>query len=398
MRVAALERFSDPSRRCEPRRIGASERDVVTWDLPHPSEAPLDVLRHVPGALAGWFALPRRDRRRLLRACMLTGGARAGALVRGPELLQRVRNGDVDAIAAFSAKDFALASHLAEESRNPCRQLLERGTQYFGEFAFELLAVIPYAYWLHTQGRLDFTVSTADTRALYYFSPNHEERDVARNYVPITEYPIGDGGVLRYDRKAFPRDFSTARWTPPPYKAVYDDGRFRWSREPCIVCNKYSDEQYLWYRGPANFIDTATLLEAIGKLRARYQVIYVRPRSADIVNDHQTIHDNDDLDAVTRAFPDVLTIQQLRAAHPGLGYNELQLRLFASCERFVSVLGGSSYLASYFGGTNVVFARRGWEVACGAYDRWFDRFSGAHVSAASTPSELLRAIERQLLA
>lgn len=397
MRVAALERFSDPSRRCEPRRIGASERDVVTWDLPHLSEAPLDVLRRVPSALAGWFALPRSDRRRLLRACMRTGGARAGALLRGPELLERVRNGDVGAIAVFSAKDFALASYLAEESRNPCRQLLERGTQYFGEFAFELLAVIPYAYWLHTQGRLDFTVSTSDTRALYYFSPNHEEREVARNYVPITEYPIGDGGVLRYDRKAFPREFSTSRWTPPPYKAVFDDGRFRWSREPCIVCNKYSDEQYLWYRGPANFIDTATLREAIGKLRARYQVIYVRPRSADIVNDHQAIHDNDDIDAVTRAFPDVLTIQQLRAAHPALGYNELQLRLFASCERFVSVLGGSSYLASYFGGTNVVYARRGWEVACGAYDRWFDRFSGARVSAASTSRELLQAIEGKLL-
>lgn len=149
-------------------------------------------------------------------------------------------------------------------------------------------------------------------------------------------------------------------------------------------------------RGP-NFIDTETLLELIGKLRKRYQVIYVRPRTEDIVNDHQTIRENGDIEAVVRTYPDVQTIQQLQAQHRDLGFNELQLRLFASCERFVSVLGGSSYLTSYFGGTNVVFARRGWEVACGAYDRWFDQWSGARVIATRSPRMLLRTIEREFL-
>jgi hypothetical protein len=399
MIVAALERFSDPSRRCEPRRVAAPEDRVVTWDLPDASEAPLACLRGIPRALAGWLSMPlaAEDRRELLRCCLNTGGSRLGALLRAPELLARVRRGEVDAVAAFSAKDFGLATRLAREAGSSCREVLDRGTQYLGEFAFELLAVVPYAYWLHTQGRLDFTVSTADTRCLYYFSPHHEERRVPRNYVPITEYPIGVGGSLRYDRKAFPTTLDTSRWLPPPYRSVYGDGRFRWSREPCIVCNKFSDEQYLWYRGPANFIDTQTLLAMIGKLRTRYQVIYVRPRAADIVNDHQTIHEGGDIEAVLRAYPDVRTIQQLRAEHPDLSFNELQLRLFASCDRFVSVLGGSSYLASYFGGTNVVFARRGWEVACGAYHRWFHRFSGARVFATASPAELLRTVERELL-
>jgi hypothetical protein len=118
----------------------------------------------------------------------------------------------------------------------------------------------------------------------------------------------------------------------------------------------------------------------------------------DIVNDHQEIRETGDIEAVKRAFPDVLTIQELQAEHPDLSYNRLQLELFASSKRFVSVLGGSSYLASYFGGTNVVYAKRGWEVACGAYERWFHRFSGARVVAASNPRELLQAAERELLA
>jgi hypothetical protein len=100
---------------------------------------------------------------------------------------------------------------------------------------------------------------------------------------------------------------------------------------------------------------------------------------------------------VKDAFPEVLTIQELHAAHPDLTFNELQLRLFATCERFVSVLGGASYLASYFGGTNVVYAQAGWEVDCGAYEGWFHRFSGARVVAVADPDDLLRAVRTELL-
>lgn len=396
MRIATIERFSDPSRRTDPRLLGHADR-VETWDLPNPIVNPLACLTEIPRAAGKWLAMHNGDRGRLFRACLETGGARFGALLKAPELLARARSGELDAIGAFSTKHFGLARLLAEEVGGECREVLDRGTQYFGEFAFELLAVIPYAYWLHSRGQLEYTVSTEDTRALYYFSPNHEERTVRRNYVPITEYPIGERGSIRYDRKAFPRDLDTSRWLPPPYKKVFADDRFRWPRETCIVCNKYSDEQYLWYRGPANYIEVDTLLAMIGKLRERYQVVYVRPRASDIVNDHQKIHESGDIDAVTRAFPDVITIQQLQEQYPELSYNELQLRLFAGCERFVSVLGGSSYLASYFGGRNVVLARRGWEVACDAYRRWFDKFSGARVVAVAGQRELMAAVEAELL-
>lgn len=111
----------------------------------------------------------------------------------------------------------------------------------------------------------------------------------------------------------------------------------------------------------------------------------------------QAVREAGDIEAVKLEYPDVLTIQELHASNADLSFNELQMHLFAACERFVSVLGGSAYLASYFGGTNVVYARRGWEVACGAFENWFDRFSGARVTAAATPRELLLATQRELL-
>lgn len=399
MKVAALERFADDSRRCDPALLGFAPDDVATVDLPDPLREPGTFLRGIPDAIRDWIAVPASmgERMALARASLRTGGARLGALLRAPGLLGRVRANDIDAIACCSAKDFALASYLAHASGSPCREMLARGTRYFGEFAFELLAVVPYAYWLHRQGRLEFTVSTPDTRCLYWFSPHHEERAVPRRYVPVTEYPVGVAGSLRYDRTAFPEALDTSRWAPPPYRDVYRDERFRFGKPTCVVCNKATDERFRWHRSMTNHLPTGLLLDLVGRLRTRYQVVYNRPRAADIVNDHQAIRELGDIDAVKAAYPDTLTIQELHARHPGLGYNELQLRLYAGCERFVSVLGGSSYLASWFGGVNVVYAKRGWEVACGAYERWFDRFSGARVVAVSTHAELLRTVEREML-
>jgi hypothetical protein len=213
----------------------------------------------------------------------------------------------------------------------------------------------------------------------------------------MTEYPVGEIGDRRFDSDSFPVHLDTSRWSPPPYAERFRDPRFLWTRPTCVICNKTSEENYLG-EARVNSIDTDLLLALIERLRKRFQVVYDRPRSVDIVNDHQRVGDLGEIEEVVRRHPDVLTIQQLHARHPELSFNELQLRVFAGCRRFVSVVGGSSYLASWFGGTNVVYARGGWEVDCGAFEGWFGAFSGARVVAVSTPEALLAAVDRELLA
>ena len=115
------------------------------------------------------------------------------------------------------------------------------------------------------------------------------------------------------------------------------------------------------------------------------------------MNDQQRVGETGDIEALQSRHPDVLTIQELHAHHPELSFNELQLRVFAGCRRFVSVVGGGSYLASWCGGTNVVYARGGWEVECGALESWFGAFSGARVIPVSSPEQLLAAVDRELL-
>jgi hypothetical protein len=396
VRIATLERFADASRRCDPTLVGEPHDAVVLWDLEAGDvPSPFDVFR----ALGRWPALPisAGARLRLLRECFRMSSGRRAAMVRAPDWIRALQAKEIDELVCFSADGFAFARRLAVENRIPLRQFLATGTQYFGEFAFELLAVVPYAYWLHQHGLLELTVSTADTRCLYYFSPKHIEHPVPRRYVPITEYPVGVAGERGADQPAFPAVLDTTKWSPPPYPSVYRDDRFRWAKPPVVVCNKTSDEHYLGAERIANSLDVELLLTIVDALRARYTVVYNRPRSSDIVGDHAEICETGDIESLEHAFPDVVTIQHLHAIHSDLTFNELQLRLFASCERFVSVVGGSSYLASYFGGTNVVYAKQGWEVDCGAFDSWFHQFSGARVVAAGTPTELRLAVRQELL-
>jgi hypothetical protein len=311
-------------------------------------------------------------------------------------LWEQAAAGRIDSVACFSAKCFPLAAAIAEKAGGACDEFLATGTRYFGEFAFELLAVVPYAYWLHTMGRLRFTESSADTRDLYYFSPRHEERGGPRRYAPITEYSIGEPAWLRLDRRAFPKTLDESRWRPPPYKTVFANETFRWPKKLCVVSNKTSPEPTVAGDSTLNGLDVPLLLATVGRLRDRYQVVYNRPHSSDMVSDAQRMREIGDIEALREAYPDIITIQDLRRAHPHLGFNELQLRLYANCEAFVSVLGGSSYLSSYFGGTNIVYARKGWEVSCGAFDNWFHKFGGARVVAVSSPAELLRTIDELL--
>jgi hypothetical protein len=399
MRVVAIERFSESSRRCEPSRIAGTTDEVVIWDLALPPDPARYLVQRMPGVVAAWLTYPmsRGERWRLLRACLSTRGAQLGSLVQGPDLWRRVRAGEVDRVAVFSARQFRLATLLADPLPEPARETISRGTKYFGEFGFELLAVIPYAYWLHRQGRLKFTIATADTRCLYCFSPDHEERAVPRRYVPITEYPAGQAGKRHYDHLGFPAVLDTRQWLPPPYKQLFGNDRFRFAKEGCVIFNKTSDEAYLGAGFAVNTFDEELLLALIAKLRPRYQVIYNRPRAADIVTDHQEIREPGDIAAVKRRYPDVLTMQELHRDNADLSFNELQLNVLSNCDKFVSVLGGGAYLASYFGGTNVVYARQGWEVSCSAFENWFHRFSGARVVSTGTPRDLLRAVQRELV-
>ncbi|MGE0191153.1 MAG: hypothetical protein AB7T63_03835 [Planctomycetota bacterium] len=396
-RLAVLERFAEPSRRCEASWFGPDVALDVTEaaiDNPRARPSPLRVLASLPRWLVG--PVPWGHRVALLRACLRTPFAARSALLWVPAVCRDVRAGRVHGVACYATKGLDVVPRLAQALDVPCHEVLAHGTKYLGEFAFEMQAVVPYAYHLHQQGRLERTISTRDTSCLYWFSPHHEERAEPRRYVPTTEYPTQPIGRETFDLRCFPRTLDTGRWVPPPYAERFADERFRFDKPTCVICNKTSVEDYLTDPGQRNAIPNDLLLELVALLTPHFQVVYNRPRAGDIVNDHQEVGEPGDLELLARRHPDVLRIQDLHARHPDLTFNELQLRVMAGCRHFVSVVGGSSYLASWFGGTNVVYARGGWEVDADAYRGWFHLFSGARVIPVDSPTALLEAARADL--
>jgi hypothetical protein len=256
------------------------------------------------------------------------------------------------------------------------------------EFGYELVLVIPYAYWLYTHGRLIRTVSAKHTRELYYFSPQHTEKYEKRTFsqpkVPNKELHV--------------RELMYEMWKPPPYKLIYRNDIFNTFEKPLmIIHNKYNRE---WGGAPINYIDARTLDTVFAACVPYYQIVYIRPRLEVIIGDNSEVLTLEGETEVLEKYKgSVLDGNELFQVNKSAcrNFNHFQLLLHACCERFISVQGGSSILASYFGGTNIIFARRGGELDCGSYEGFYRRLSGCDTIVAKDYATLIDAVRSLLL-
>lgn len=252
-------------------------------------------------------------------------------------------------------------------------------TNFNGEFGWELLKAVPYAYSLHLRKVPLKTISCRDTRCLYYFSPDHEERHQKRVIMCGSHWtdPLPFGSIHR--RSPPDRD----NWTPPPYKEHFR-GRLPQDQPAVVISNKYNVE---WDGPPVNYISKKGLIDMVEALRDRYRVYYNRPTS--IVPDNSQDLDLGEKEEM-RAAGATLVEDEYQKYKDSMTFNEFQMRLMAGCDRFVSVQGGTSILSSYFGGTNLILAKRGQELEWGSYS-WYPLLSGCDARVLGDEEELVHA-------
>lgn len=206
-RVAVIERFRAVSRHCPTDGHDIEAHVVRLRDAGDPrrnrrENIPEDVAR-LPAligrcvrSLAGVLAqrgLSARDKTALVASALMTQGAPAESLASLNDIIQLLRSHEFDRIDCFSMRGFAMVSTLSRVFGVPHREFLSRGTRYFGEFAFELQTVIPYAYWLHRNGLLEVTQACADTKCLYYFSRSMKNSGITvPMFPPVSIRPPAD--------------------------------------------------------------------------------------------------------------------------------------------------------------------------------------------------------------
>jgi hypothetical protein len=134
-------------------------------------------------------------------------------------------------------------------------------------------------------------------------------------------------------------------------------------------------------------LNIETLAKIFDKKKDQFQLVYNRPRSKKIVVDaEQRELTFDDHNFIKNNYPEVILLDEYDSNY---SFNLLQWKFFANCEVFISVQGGTSIISSYFGGKNHIYAVKGGEINCGAFDNWYHELSGCKISVYQNYEDLI---------
>jgi len=260
--------------------------------------------------------------------------------------------------------------------------------QYNGEFGPELKYVVPFAYWHYCNGTLKKTISSKHTKEFYYFSDNHEEKYTERKWRPYCfGIPNSEDHNIKYNFK---------QWRRVPYKDIYRNDIFVYNKPILIIANKYNME---WGEKPVNYLNIDILKRIIENYSDKYQIVYNRAPSDYIINDNSKIIEYDDYNFIKRNYPSIICMQDLFKyvkSESIPNFNKFQLMMYANAKRFVSVHGGASVLASYFGGVNIIYSVKGFEHYFNEFESLYPKLSGAKIIHAKTNQALMKAINDYL--
>lgn len=239
------------------------------------------------------------------------------------------------------------------------------------EFGYELISVIPYANYLASKGLLTKTISGNDTDCLYYFSPNHEINTEPRSWYNTNK-------VTSPNIRIHKPTLDKTQFLVPNYKEHYANDKFKFDDEIVIICNRHNTE---WNTKPINYFDLPTLRALFELLQDKYNVIYINVEGRPELYDNAPPEPFGDFELL-KEYPKVTNIHDLHKQYDWYTFNELQLMLFSNCEKYITMNGGHSILASYFGGENFIYSKHG-KTECSeikpvvnSFYRWYYEFGG----------------------
>lgn len=249
------------------------------------------------------------------------------------------------------------------------------------EFSFELVLVVPFAYWAHTQGKLTGVYSSVDMRPFYYFSDKfvakYKNRTIDNDLAGMNKLhklygannwlhginPIEEPGVLNYKK-----------WIIPPYKEYYKNDEIKFNKPFVVISNQYNIERGLL---PQRYFNISFLYEMFNYFtESGYKVIYKRPKNTEFVIDQNEMHTRQnklnlvenvegigiiDDHQLTEYYEDVILFDDLHKQNLHYDYNTLQLKTFANAEGFISVAGGSAMLCAFFQKPTIIYSTVGRE-------------------------------------
>lgn len=247
------------------------------------------------------------------------------------------------------------------------------------EFGIELALAVPYAYYLHTQGRLEEVVTSRGMSPYYYFCENVKEeftyRTIDNAAAGLNTLPnnwihginsLKEPGILDY-----------TEWEVPPYEEYFKNEMFSFNRPTIFITNKLNLEHG---ETPYGFFDIECLYKMFIMLDEKgYDVVYKRSS----IKEKDFTIDQNEINTLRAGFTDI------KANVDGIGvvtdyefteyfshvhllddlvqqteqsYNLTQLLVMGNCDGFISVCGGNSILSSMFKKPTISYVHKGKEL------------------------------------
>jgi hypothetical protein len=261
---------------------------------------------------------------------------------------------------------------------------------YTGEFGYEIGAVVPHIY--DTSLRCPVvTRGLEGTTYLYWFSKNHSIfKGRQRNAQTL---PRGNpfGQTLHRPPSRFP----TSNWTMPDYKTYFWRDDVHFDKPLFIIFNKFTPESHL--NGTINFIPIPILREILKYLVPKYHVVYNRLERKELLEGADSKNNSfRDKEIIRQEFPrDVVILDDLVNDLDPEGTNLMIFSLGALCKHFISVQGGNSLVASFFGGKNIILAKKGKELRHGDFGYYF-RYANTTVTVVRNENDLLAKVKQEM--
>ena len=133
------------------------------------------------------------------------------------------------------------------------------------------------------------------------------------------------------------------------------------------------------------------------RLKEKYQIVYFAVDLPEHLQDGAHSMTLGDLELCKR-HPEVIVFQDLLAKSKYC-WNGTLLRIFANCKKYITMNGGYSILAAYFGGQNIIYTKPGRpqtkEITKGinSFNRWYPEFNNQQVRVCLNLTSLFRDIE-----
>jgi glycosyltransferase involved in cell wall biosynthesis len=256
------------------------------------------------------------------------------------------------------------------------------------EFGYELIAAVPYAFYLHQHGRLRETISGPGSEAIYYFSPKHTINPAPRAWANMFQFRNSDIPNTTIHRP----EIDLSQFARPEYRKYFGAKIPELSRPVVCICNRYNNE---WGGNPINYFDRDCLDRLFGMLKKKYTVVYFAVDIPPEFYDCTVPLEIGDQDFIAEKHPEVLVFQDLRERYQW-NWNAFMLLVFSNCQRFITMNGGYSIMASYFGGTNLIYSKQCSEInpKVNSFHRWYNQFGGSRVRHLDNYNDLYDMVEQ----